>query len=74
MGAEREGIVRRMVDAAEAAGVPVLNLSMYDAEELREAQRDPAHHGDLIVRVWGFNARFVELDAELQEHIIRRIC
>lgn len=74
MGAEREGIVRRMIDAAEAAGVPVLNLSMCDAEELREAQRDPARHGDLIVRVWGFNARFVELDAELQEHIIRRIC
>ena len=28
---------------------------------------------DLIVRVWGFNARFVDLDANLQDHIIGRI-
>lgn len=47
---------------------------MYDASELRRAQQEPERYKDLIVRVWGFNARFVELDEELQEHIIRRIC
>lgn len=73
MGAEKEEIVSRMLEACEAAGVPVLNLSMYDARELRQAQKDPEHHRDLIVRVWGFNARFVELDEELQNHIISRI-
>lgn len=74
MGADREKILSQMIDACEEAGVPVLNISMYDVSELREAQRDPDHHKDLIVRVWGFNARFVELDEEMQNHIINRIC
>lgn len=74
MGADREGIVARLIEACDEAGVPVLNISMYDASELRRAQQEPERYKDLIVRVWGFNARFVELDEELQEHIIRRIC
>ena len=73
MGAEKEAIVERLVHACEQAGVPVLNISMYDAEELRQAQKHPEQYKDLIVRVLGFNARFVELDEELQNHIINRI-
>lgn len=73
MGADREKILRQMIKAAEKAHIPVLNIAMYDETELREAQREPEKHGDLIVRVWGFNARFVDLDENLQEHIIRRI-
>ena len=67
-------IVEKLMGACDEAGVPVLNISMYDASELRRAQQEPERYKDLIVRVWGFNARFVELDEELQEHIIRRIC
>ena len=73
MGADRRTIIRRLLEAAGLDGVPVLNLSMYDRAELLDARKHPEKHGDLIVRVWGFNARFVELDEELQEHIIRRI-
>ena len=73
MGAEKDLVVERLMDACEEAGVPVLNISMYDAEELRQAQKHPEQYQDLIVRVWGFNARFVELDEELQNHIINRI-
>ena len=73
MGAEKEAIVERLIHGCEQAGVPVLNISMYDAEELRQAQKHPEQYKDLIVRVWGFNARFVELDEELQNHIINRI-
>ena len=46
---------------------------MYERRELLEAREDPEKYRDLIVRVWGFNARFVELDRELQDHIINRI-
>ncbi len=74
MGADRVKIVEKLMGACDEAGVPVLNISMYDASELRRAQQEPERYKDLIVRVWGFNARFVELDEELQEHIIRRIC
>ncbi|MGI6254214.1 MAG: pyruvate formate lyase family protein [Acutalibacter sp.] len=73
MGAEREAIVETLMHACEQAGVPVLNISMYDADQLRQAQKHPEQYRDLIVRVWGFNARFVELDEELQNHIINRI-
>ena len=73
MGADRERIIRTLMEASRAAGIPVWNLTLYDRQELRDAQREPEKHQDLIVRVWGFNARFVELDEELQEHIIARI-
>lgn len=73
MGAEKDKILYRMLSAAREQGIPVLNISMYSREELIEAKKHPEHYPDLVVRVWGFNARFVELDEELQEHIIRRI-
>jgi len=73
MGAEKDKILYRMLSAAREQGIPVLNISMYSREELIEVKKHPEHYPDLVVRVWGFNARFVELDEELQEHIIRRI-
>ena len=51
----------------------MFNLAMYDKKTLRAAQEEPEKYRDLIVRVWGFNARFVELDKGLQEHIIARM-
>ncbi|MDF2871915.1 MAG: hypothetical protein K0R05_3490 [Anaerocolumna sp.] len=73
MGAEKEKILYTLLSEAGERGIPVLNISMYCKEELMEAKNHPEHYPDLVVRVWGFNARFVELDEELQEHIIRRI-
>ena len=48
------------------------NIAIYDAELLKEAQKHPLEHQDLIVRVWGFSARFVDLGEEMQNHIIQR--
>lgn len=73
MGAQREKIIERLWDGAQEAGIPVWNLTMYSRQELLNAQKDPASYQGLVVRVWGFNARFVELDEELQNHIINRI-
>ncbi|OPZ82709.1 MAG: 4-hydroxyphenylacetate decarboxylase large subunit [bacterium ADurb.Bin429] len=41
-------------------------------ESLRAAQEHPDAHRDLIVRVGGFSAYFVELDVRFQEDMIRR--
>lgn len=49
-----------------------LQISVVDAETLREAQRNPENYQDLIVRVTGYSARFVELTEALQEEIIKR--
>ena len=43
-----------------------------DAEELRMAQLNPEEYKDLIVRLWGVSAHFVDLPEELQEEIIAR--
>lgn len=40
---------------------------------LEEAQKDPEHHRDLIVRVSGFSAVFVNLDKDVQEEVMSRV-
>ena len=49
-----------------------VQFNVVRGETLREAQRDPAAHRDLIVRVAGYSDYFCDLSAELQEEIIRR--
>jgi formate C-acetyltransferase len=49
-----------------------LQLNAVNRETLLDAQRDPAAHPQLIVRVWGWSAYFCELDAAYQEHVLRR--
>lgn len=73
MGADRIKIIDTLLHASEKKKIPVLSLTMYDKAELLDAQLHPEKHQDLIVRVWGFQARFTELDKELQDHIINRI-
>lgn len=53
-------------------GLSFLNISIYDVDILRKAQLNPENYQDVIVRVWGFSARFVDLCPEMQEHVIRR--
>ena len=66
-------ILRRLNEAAGQKGFNFLNVAIYDAERLRMAQKDPEHYGDVIVRVWGYCARFVDLSDDMQEHVIARI-
>jgi formate C-acetyltransferase len=49
-----------------------LQFNVVDAETLREAQRQPELHRDLIVRVAGYSDYFCDLSKELQEEIIAR--
>ena len=43
-----------------------------DAEELKRAQLKPDEYKDLIVRLWGVSAHFVDLPKELQDEMIVR--
>ena len=65
-------LIRGLVDGALKQGVAVMNLAVYDIERMRDAQVHPERHEDLVVRVWGFSARFVDLSSDMQEHIMRR--
>lgn len=65
-------LMRTIADAAVEKNFVALNLAVYDVERLKQAQLDPENNADIIVRVWGYSARFIDLSDEMQEHIIRR--
>ena len=55
----------------EAGGFQ-LQVNVVSREMLEEARANPETHRNLIVRVGGFSAYFVELDAGIQQEIIAR--
>ena len=55
-----------------ALGVFHVQFNVVDEEELRDAQKHPENHSDLLVRVAGYTAFFTELGPETQNDIISR--
>lgn len=49
-----------------------IQFNVIDADTLRKAQKSPDEYRNIIVRVAGFSARFVELSKKLQDEIICR--
>ncbi|MCE5239408.1 hypothetical protein LLH23_13085 [bacterium] len=49
-----------------------LHFNTVSASRLRAAQADPLNHAELLVRVSGFSAPFVTMDARWQEALIER--
>ena len=47
-------------------------FSVVNQETLIEAQKNPDEYRDLLIRVAGYSAYFVELSKELQDDIIGR--
>ncbi len=58
--------------AVAASGVGMLQLNCVDPAELADAQRHPERHRDLIVRLYGYSARFVNLNREMQDEFLSR--
>lgn len=52
--------------------IPHIQFNVVDRQTLLDAQERPREYSDLIVRVAGFSAYFVDLSKGLQEHIIAR--
>ena len=69
-----EGIdrVARLVKMFVDKGGHQLQLNSVNRERLLEAQIHPEQHRNLIVRIWGWSAYFVELDKAYQDHLIAR--
>ena len=49
-----------------------LQITLADAQLLKEAQREPEKHSSLMVRVAGYSAKFNSLDKPVQDEIINR--
>ena len=52
--------------------IPHVQFNIIDRDTLIKAQQEPENHQDLIVRVAGYSAYFVDLTKGLQDHIIAR--
>jgi formate C-acetyltransferase len=49
-----------------------IQYNITDKKELEEARVKPEEHNDLVVRIGGFSAYFVQLSPEIQEDVITR--
>ncbi len=65
-------LVAALMDGFFRQGGQELQINRLDAGVLRLAQAEPAAHGDLVVRIAGFSARFVDLSAAAQDELIAR--
>lgn len=72
MANERAENLVNMLDAYVADGGYHLNVNVFNRETLLDAQKHPEKYPELAVRVSGWSARFVTLDANWQETVIKR--
>lgn len=68
----RPMMIRAMLDSWFERGGPQLMVSVVGKGELEEAYNHPEKYPNLIVRVGGFSARFVNLDRDVQLEILNR--
>lgn len=61
-----------LLRTASILGNAQMQFSYVDNEVLKQAQKEPEKYRDLIVRVAGYSAYFVELCKEVQDEIISR--
>lgn len=68
-GIEKVGmLVKSFIDR----GGHQLQLNTVSHEKMLDAQKHPENYRQLVVRIWGWSAYFVELDREYQNHVIAR--
>ena len=72
----RNGLTPDLLAALEQAfletGVEMLQLNCVNPDELRDAVEHPEAHRDLIVRLYGYSARFTKLAPAQQREFISR--
>jgi pyruvate formate-lyase/glycerol dehydratase family glycyl radical enzyme len=64
--------LRDMTKAYFDNGGMEVQYNVVSSETLRAAQKDPATYRDLVVRIAGYSAYFVELNTDMQNDIIHR--
>mgnify|MGYP001809997421 CR=1 FL=1 len=63
---------RMILDLMRVKRLQELQFNCVSGDLLREAQREPAKHRNLLIRVAGYSERFTNLQAHLQNAIIGR--
>ena len=47
-------------------------MNAVNLDAMKAAQKDPDAYRQLVVRIWGWSAYFVELDKDFQDHVMMR--
>ena len=71
-GNEGKEIFKNLLTTYFEAGGLQHQPNVLDVEELKKAQLEPEKYKDLIVRLWGVSAHFVDLPRYLQNEMIAR--
>lgn len=71
-GKEGLEVFHALVRTYFANGGPAVHFNVFDAQKLREAQKEPEKYANLQVRVCGWNARWNNLTRQEQDAYIRR--
>ena len=71
-GAEGDRKLRAVMEAFYSGGGMELQINVVSADMLRDAQKHPEEYQDLVVRVAGFSAYFVDVFKESQDDLIHR--
>ena len=69
---DKAKLMQDVINACFKMGLVQVQGNIFTVEKLQEALEKPDEYRNLLVRVTGFSARFVELDRETQEEIIHR--
>ena len=64
--------LRSIIETYFMEGGMELQLNVVSSDTLRDAQKHPENYKDLVVRVAGFSAYFVEVFKDCQDDLIRR--
>ena len=71
-GADGLAAWRKLIRVYFAGNGVAIHFNIFDASELKEAQKTPEKYKGLQIRVCGWNVRFTEMDKSEQDMYIRR--
>lgn len=66
------GLFKSLISSYFEQGGMQHQANIMDVNALKKAQLDPDSYRDLVVRMWGVSAKFVNLPKELQDELISR--
>lgn len=72
---DNENKLQKFIDFNRALndfGIFHVQYNVLNADVLIQAQKEPEKYKDLLVRISGYSAYFVELGRDVQDHLIKR--
>ena len=70
---QHKDMVKELLKIYFSSGGSQIMISVINQEELKDAMIHPEKYPNLIVRVGGFSARFIDLSPLVQKEIVSRM-